>query len=88
MAAPALAPIPGVCCICGCSEFQPCISEGGDVCAWANRERTLCTFCAELNRDMHAALDEGLRDDEAPLIVGATEAECDRYIRETRGYRC
>jgi hypothetical protein len=86
MAAPSPAPIPGVCRICGCSEFEPCISAGGEPCAWANAEHTLCDFCDELAQDMHGALEEDLRDDEQPLIVGATEAECDRYIRETR--RC
>jgi hypothetical protein len=85
MSAPALAPIPGICRICGCSEFEPCISAGGETCAWANAEHTLCDFCDELSEDMHQALDEGLGDDEGPLVIPATEAECHRYIREMRG---
>jgi len=87
MSAPASAPIHGICQSCGCSDFNPCISDGGEACAWANREHTLCDFCDQMAGDLHAALDEGLRDDEGPLIIPATEAECDQYIRAMRGVR-
>jgi len=36
----------GVCRECGCSHFEPCISANGVTCGWADREHTLCTFCA------------------------------------------
>jgi len=38
-----LKPIPGVCQVCGCTEYNPC--PGG--CAWTDETRTLCTACAE-----------------------------------------
>ena len=28
---------------CGCSEFNPCLNQWGEACAWAAPE--LCTFC-------------------------------------------
>lgn len=33
---------PGVCSVCGCTEFDPC--PGG--CIWANSTATLCSRCA------------------------------------------
>lgn len=80
--------IPGVCRICGCSEFQPCILEAtGETCAWADETRTICDFCADLGHAMHAALDQGMESEDAeePRVVLATEGECDRFIREFRG---
>jgi hypothetical protein len=85
MAAPALIPVPCVCCVCGCSQFDACVDpETGETCGWADARRTLCTFCAALSGEMHAALDEGPQDDEEPRVVLATEAECSQYIRELR----
>lgn len=84
MAAPALVPIPGVCRICGCTDSKACLGDGGEYCAWADDTRTLCTFCAALHSDMHAALDEGLRDDEEPLVIPVTEGQCNQYIRALR----
>ena len=37
----------GTCAVCGCTENDPCIDDFEETCAWANKERTLCTFCAE-----------------------------------------
>lgn len=37
-------PIPGVCCVCGCEEDNPC-PEG---CWWANYSQTLCSTCHEV----------------------------------------
>lgn len=34
-------PIPGMCCVCGCTDTRAC--PGG--CFWMNRERTLCSRC-------------------------------------------
>jgi hypothetical protein len=86
-AAPALVPIPGVCRVCGCSQFDACVNEEGWTCGWADPTHTLCTFCAELHADMHVALDEGLEspDDTEPRVVLATEGECAAYIRSLRG---
>lgn len=40
----------GTCSECGCTETTPCIDEYGDSCAWANKEKTLCTACAQKAR--------------------------------------
>jgi hypothetical protein len=37
---------PGVCRVCGCSYFNPCINDSGQTCSWANKAHTLCLFCA------------------------------------------
>lgn len=40
------------CVICGCSEFDPCIEEGGKPCGWEiaqiGRQSGLCTACSGL----------------------------------------
>ncbi|MFA5096802.1 MAG: hypothetical protein WC478_05635 [Candidatus Omnitrophota bacterium] len=36
----------GVCKKCGCTWNDPCVNASGEACAWANKEQTLCTFCA------------------------------------------
>lgn len=37
-------PIPGVCCVCGCEEDNPC-EEG---CWWVNADQTMCSTCDEM----------------------------------------
>ena len=32
-----------ICRRCGCSEFNPCLNQWGEACAWAAPE--ICTFC-------------------------------------------
>jgi ParB family chromosome partitioning protein len=45
------APQEGTCQYCGCTEGAPCIRVGANescvTCGWANKEKTICTFCAE-----------------------------------------
>lgn len=36
---------PGVCRACGCSEFDPCMTDDGS-CAWTDATQTRCTGCA------------------------------------------
>ena len=31
------------CRVCGCTDFEPCVSAGGETCAWI--EDNLCDFC-------------------------------------------
>lgn len=38
---------PGTCVVCGCTENNPCVDDDEETCAWANKMKTLCTFCAE-----------------------------------------
>ena len=53
----------GVCRVCGCTEDSPC--PGG--CAWADKERTICTTCQDKaagrrpqkERDSHGETKEG-----------------------------
>lgn len=46
-------PAPGTCQICGCTEDNPCIDEDTDEpCGWANKEKTLCTACAKLQKPL------------------------------------
>ena len=79
-AAAHVGPQPGVCHICGCSQFDACVDpETGETCGWANAEATLCTFCDE---KLRAAA--GPPDAREPLIVLATEGECNQYIRTLR----
>jgi len=38
----------GKCRVCGCTDLNPCLSDGGDgnpleTCAWVNAERNLCS---------------------------------------------
>lgn len=47
---------PGVCIVCGCTEFSACDMGNGDACAWANAEQTLCTACLDPN-DLEDHLD-------------------------------
>lgn len=32
----------GVCRVCGCTELNPCVMEGGLTCVWVDAEHTLC----------------------------------------------
>jgi hypothetical protein len=80
----------GVCRICGCSEFMPCVDEvTGEACAWANAECDLCTFCAEFAAAAKAAFMEGYMEpgEDEPLVVPATEHEAQRFIEGTRAAR-
>ncbi len=46
------------CRVCGCTEFEPCISDGGETCAWI--EEDLCDFCdAETDGRMVKVFSEG-----------------------------
>jgi hypothetical protein len=75
---------PGVCRICECTEFTPCIIEAtGETCAWADESRTLCNFCADMQRDMRDAFDQGYdrADGDEPLVQLATEADLDELLR-------
>jgi hypothetical protein len=37
------APVRGICRICGCTEFTPCIDRRtGEACGWVDEEETLC----------------------------------------------
>lgn len=35
----------GVCRVCGCSHYNPCINKFGQTCGWTDGTQTLCTFC-------------------------------------------
>ncbi|MCX7010255.1 MAG: hypothetical protein NTY53_23955 [Kiritimatiellaeota bacterium] len=37
----------GVCKVCGCTEFDPCVYGFGETCAWTDATETLCTCCAD-----------------------------------------
>ncbi len=62
----------GECRVCGCTDNNPCMTEFGETCAWA--EPDLCDFCA----DMIATGEDG------PLVIPATEYEAQRFIEERR----
>lgn len=38
---------PGVCRECGCTDVTACWHDEAGPCGWADRERTLCTHCAQ-----------------------------------------
>lgn len=50
------APTPGICQVCGCTETTPCHTLTGP-CAWANKERTLCTACTGKPRKKRGSKD-------------------------------
>jgi hypothetical protein len=33
------------CRVCGCTDLEPCISAGGETCAWIDAD--LCDFCED-----------------------------------------
>lgn len=44
---------PEICATCGCSWMDPCLTEHGRACCWANHRADLCSACADgslLNR--------------------------------------
>jgi hypothetical protein len=83
-AAPASIPIPGMCRVCGCTQFDACRNDyTGETCDWANRERTLCTFCAVLPEETRKAFHPAIAPPE-PRVVLATEGECNQYLRTLR----
>ncbi|MDR1981351.1 MAG: hypothetical protein LBQ39_07020 [Tannerellaceae bacterium] len=40
-------PNPGVCRVCGCTEYDPCYHPDYGSCWWNNEEETLCSHCAD-----------------------------------------
>lgn len=41
-------PIPGICRVCGCSDYNPCRNPHYGNCSWVDEEHTLCSHCADL----------------------------------------
>ncbi|MEF9966869.1 hypothetical protein [Anaerorhabdus sp.] len=37
----------GVCRVCGCTYYEPCIDEDCNTCSWVTTDETLCSFCFE-----------------------------------------
>lgn len=66
------------CRVCGCTDLEPCISEGGETCAWI--ECDLCDFCddaAAFQLDHPDVVDE-------PLVELYSESDLNREIAERR----
>ena len=40
-------PIPGVCCVCGCTMENPCYHPEHGNCWWDDSSHTICSHCAE-----------------------------------------
>ena len=59
-----------VCRVCGCTDFEPCISPGGETCRWI--EDDLCDFC-----DIEGS-------DAEPLVELFSESDLDRMIARRR----
>ena len=77
----------GECAVCRCTDYQPCIeAETGEPCAWAKGERNLCSFCAELDTGMKAAITRGFleSDEDEPLVVPCKPYEAQRFIEQRR----
>ncbi len=75
---------PGVCRICQCTEFTPCIvEETGETCSWADESRTLCDFCADMKVALSDSVLEGFDrpDSDEPLVQLATEADLNQLLR-------
>lgn len=60
-----------MCRVCGCTEDQPCVTAGGETCAWIADD--LCDFC-----DIEAS------DRDLPLVELCTEGDLNRVIAERR----
>lgn len=38
--------VPAICGACGCTEYDPCVTDEEGCCAWADAAATICTRCA------------------------------------------
>lgn len=69
---------PEVCATCGCSWMDPCLTEHGRACCWANHQADLCSACANgplLNRSAGGVdADQGAAGDRRSLRA-APEAD-------------
>lgn len=81
-----------ICIGCGCSEFEPCISDTLETCTWVECELgPLCSFCAEMAAQMYDCADNLLlvgepepADELSPLVQLASDADCDAFLRARR----
>lgn len=74
-----------ICIGCDCSEFDPCIDELGETCAWVfHPDGPLCSFCAEVAAGVRDADDIEEALDDQPLVQLASDAQCDAFLRGRR----
>lgn len=77
------------CRVCGCTDSAACMDpETGETCAWS-RIPGMCTFCADALSASRAAFERGLLapgedDEDAPLVVLASDADANAAIRAMR----